>query len=167
MRKFKLTFVVICLLAIQTTCAESQLEPRKPLQFGSHKITLNDVRVTLIESANINSSQNIQTTSLLFMVEHLGEKEIKKSSSSINFLDLNGETIPRKGSEDEELVKSGTAFHSYSKYKSPWQTKLPKAENQKQTYIVHEWFRTPPPSNAKFLAVTYSGVKFKFPLNGG
>ena len=169
MKNIKLGFVFLtCLFVLQQAdVAQSQLQTKIPPQFASHSLTQHNIRVTLVEAANITSLQGIQTTSLLFVVEHLDTKEIQPGTSNINFLDGNAERIAQKSPSVEELLKSGAVIHNYSDYKSPWQTKLPNPKDPKRAYIVHQWFRTPIPGNSKFLAVELSGEQFKFPLNGG
>ena len=168
MRNCMLGCVLAALFLFQQPgIAQEQLQSNKTLQFVSHEIKQNDVHVNLVEAANVVSAQGIQTTSLLFMVEHLGNNKIKPGASTIEFLDANAKPIPQKGSSNEELVKSGTTIQNYSKYKSPWQAKLPKPENRERAYIVQQWFRTHIPENSKFLSLTLSGEKFKFTLTGG
>lgn len=169
MNIIKLGFVFLfCLFVLQQAgVAQSQLQTKDPPQFASHRITQNNIRVTLVEAANITSLQGIHTTSLLFVVEHLDTKEIHRGASNISFLDVNAERIAQTPPSDKEMLKSGTVIHDYSDYESPWQTKLPKPNDPKRAYIVHQWFRTPIPGNSKFLAVKLSGEQFKFPLNGG
>lgn len=168
MKNIKLSFVFLtCLFVMQqASIAQSQLQTKNPPQFASNRITQNNIRVTLVEAANITSLQGMQTTSLLFVVEHLDTKDQQRGASNIDFLDVNAERIAQKPPFDEELLKSGTVIHNYSDYKSPWQTKLPEPKDPKRAYIVHQWFRTPIPENSKFLAVKLSGEQFKFPLSG-
>ena len=162
-----LVLVLLAVTALPLGIAQSQVQTLAPPQFEYHAITKNDVRVTLVETATILAARGIQTTSLIFVIEHLGKNKIQRGTSNVNFLDSNATLIFQEVPSNKELVKSGSGIHNYSSYRSPWQTKLPEPEDKQRAYVVQQWFRTPIPKNAKFLSVTFSGEKFKFLCNGG
>ncbi|MFN9540619.1 MAG: hypothetical protein ACK6A8_15425 [Planctomycetota bacterium] len=88
----------------------------KPLLLAEPQLTPGNVSVTVVESAVVFYAAKVPTTTLVFVIEHLGEQDTTTSSSNVNFLNAEREKIVTAVPDDEQMRESGSAvddFHDY------------------------------------------------------
>lgn len=126
----------------------------RPVSFTNSTIELGDIRVHALELTRSRSAwKDHVVTSVLFMVEDLGDDDIEShTNQTLNFSDGEGNriSIPVGG-----CPKSGTISTPFDNFVSPWHIEIPNPANNSRTRIVRHWMCHEIPSNARKLDVSF------------
>lgn len=161
--------LILALLLLPIAEVQAQLLADAPLRFSEQQLTQGDVRVNLVESAISLYSAKVPTRSLVFVIEHLGEKALTSGSSNLQFLNAERELIILPVPDDERMRVSGSVAYDFGDYlksrrKFEPNVELPQPQQPARAWVSLQWFREPVPEQAAFLQVNFSGEKFVFPL---
>jgi hypothetical protein len=141
----------------------------KPLQFSELQLMQGDVRVTVVESAVVLYAAKVPTTTLVFVIEHLGEQAVTKNLSGISFLDAEREKIVTAIPDDEQMRVSGSSVYDFQDYLKDRRKffpdiSFPEPKHPERAWVNLQWFREPVPEKAAFLEVGFSGERIAFRL---